>query len=278
MLLAVALIVGGITSATSQAQATKAKAPAKDPQVAFNDLFDAWKKILAELRKNTLEYRAAKLANSDDIARISKEREEILARGTAMEPKIKKAAEVAYLAAPNKNNDVTIFIESLTQDAEIKEKYEEALRLANLLIDNGYEQKVMYAIAGRAAFNSNDFDTAAKDLKIAKDANVLEDAPGKQLLAMVPEYQKKWAKEKALRDAEEKADDLPAREIEDQQRGHRGRAVRKRGSQHGRQLHQPGRKGSLRRHAVSSRAERLRGPRGRSQGGWHRRSRLHDRL
>ncbi len=213
VLLAVALIVGGVTSASSQAQATKAKAPAKapakDPQVAFNEMFDAWKKVLAELRKNTLEIRAAKLANSDDVSKLTKDREEILARGTAMEPKIKKAAEVAYLAAPNKNNDVTIFLESMASDAEIKEKYEEALRLSNLLIDNGSEKKVLYAMAGRAAFNSNDFDTAAKDLQIAKDANVLEDSPGKQLLGMVPAYQKKWAEEKALRDAEEKADDLP---------------------------------------------------------------------
>jgi cyclophilin family peptidyl-prolyl cis-trans isomerase len=127
----------------------------------------------------------------------------------AMQPKIMKAAEAAFVAAPNKNKDVSVFLESMIQGAEQKEQYEEALRVANLLIANNYENKGVYSLAGRAAFNSNNFDEAAKDFKLAKEADVLEDNPGKQLLQQVPEYQKKWAKESELRAAEAKADDLP---------------------------------------------------------------------
>ncbi|HEY4310716.1 MAG TPA: peptidylprolyl isomerase [Pirellulales bacterium] len=204
ILLAVCLVVGGITSSPCLAQATKAKG--QDPQTVFESMFDDWKKLLAELRKNTLEYRAAK---EDARPAIMKEREEILERGMAMQPKIMKAAESAFVAAPNKNKDVSVFLESMIQGAEQKEQYEEALRVANLLIANNYENKGVYSLAGRAAFNSNNFDEAAKDFKLAKEADVLEDNPGKQLLAQVPEYQKKWAKESELRAAEEKADDLP---------------------------------------------------------------------
>lgn len=208
VLLAMGLLLG--PRAVEQAFAQAAKASAKDPQAAFDELFDSWKKILAELRKTTLEYRAANLAgNKEESAKLLKQHEEIRARGTALEPKMKKAAEVAYLAAPGKNKDVTLFLESMVQAADQSEKYEEGLRVANLLIDNGYENKAIYSLAGRMAFQANDFDTAAKDFKIAKDANVLEDAPGKTLLLQVPEYQKKWAKEAELRAAEAKADDLP---------------------------------------------------------------------
>jgi len=183
-----------------------AQAGGKDPQATFDEVFDSWKKILAELRKNTLEYRAAK---PDDREKLLEQREDILARGTALEPKVKKAAEEAYAANPNKNKDVTVLLESLAVDADNRERYEEALRLAHVLIDNGYPNKGIYSVAGRAAFNSNNFDEAAKDFQIAKEAAALEDAPGKQLLALVPEYQKKWAKEQEIREAEAKADDLP---------------------------------------------------------------------
>jgi cyclophilin family peptidyl-prolyl cis-trans isomerase len=192
---------------TPKKAATKsAGGGARDPRILFNAQLVEWKKMLAELRKNTLEYQASKLS---DRAKIMEHREEILARGLAMEPKIKKTAEAAYVAAPNENTDVVLFIESLTQDALDKEKYEEALRLANLLIANGYENKAVYVVAGKAAFYSNDFESAAKYLKIANDAKLLEESPGQVLLAMTPDYEKKWQTESELRAEEAKADNLP---------------------------------------------------------------------
>jgi cyclophilin family peptidyl-prolyl cis-trans isomerase len=211
LIVAVGLMAIGQGKALGQdppkkAATNAAKVDAKDPRAVFDAQLVVWKKILAELRKNTLEVQAAK---KDAREKLMEHRGEILARGRAMEPKIKKSAEAAYMLAPNENKDVVLFIESMADDALIKEKYEEALRLANLLIANGYENKMVYNLAGKAAFNSNDFDTAGKYLKIANDAKVLEESPGQVLLAMVDDYQKKWEKESAIRAEETKADDLP---------------------------------------------------------------------
>ncbi|HVU89765.1 MAG TPA: peptidylprolyl isomerase [Pirellulales bacterium] len=208
VLLAMGLTMAPVASERLLAQA--ARSNTKDPQAYFDQQFAEWKKIVAEMRKTALEYRAAKLAgNTEDAEKLQKKYEDIKGRGLAMEPKMHKAAELAYLAAPNKNKEIGQYLEAMASTAEQREQYEEAVRLANVLIDNGYENKAIYAIAGRAAFNANDFETAAKDLKIAKDANVLEDSPGKVLLAQVPEYQKRWDKEVKIREAEAKADDLP---------------------------------------------------------------------
>ena len=43
-----------------------------------------------------------------------------------MEPKIKKAAEAAYVAEPNKHKDVATFLESMVVGAERQDQYEEA--------------------------------------------------------------------------------------------------------------------------------------------------------
>jgi cyclophilin family peptidyl-prolyl cis-trans isomerase len=179
---------------------------ARDPRVVFDAQLVEWKKILAELRKNTLEVTAAR---PSDREKLMEQREEIFARGNAMMPKIKKSAEAAYVAAPNNNGDAELFIRSMVDDAMDKEEYEEALRLANVLIAGGYENKNVYNVAGKAAFDANDFEAAGKYLKIAKEANMLEESPGQVLLSMVDDYQKKWQKEAELRAEEAKADDLP---------------------------------------------------------------------
>ena len=214
-ILGVGMIVHGVgqvrgqekASTGSAKQAAAKKAPsAKDPVAQFEQQYLEWKKILAEARKTGLEYKAAK---PEDKEKVMEKYKEIIIRGEALGEKIRKTAEAAYVAAPNKNKDVTDFVYTTAISAEQNDRYEEGLRLSNLLIENGFDNKSIYAIAGKSAFNANDFDTAAKDLQLAKDANVLEESPGQSLLAMVPDYQKKWQREQEIRAAEEKADDLP---------------------------------------------------------------------
>jgi cyclophilin family peptidyl-prolyl cis-trans isomerase len=194
-------------SAAPSKQAATKKAPAgRDPVAQFEQQFVEWKRLIAEARKTALEYKAATAQNKEAV--LERYKETIL-RGETLEKKIHKTAEAAYRLAPNKNKDVTDFVYTMAVDAEKSDRYEDAVRLANLLIDNGFGDKAVYAVAGRSAFNANDFDMAAKDLQLAKDADVLEESPGQSLLAMLPEYQKKWEHEQEIRAAEEKADDLP---------------------------------------------------------------------
>ncbi len=185
---------------------TAKKGASKGAVAQFEAKFAEWKKVVAELRQNTLEIQAAK---ASDREKLVEARKEIVARGQEMEPSMKRLAEAAYVAAPNKNKDATEFVAAMAAEAERYERYEEALRLCSILIDNGYENKAAYVVGGRSAFNCNEFDTAAKYLKIAQDAKILEESPGGTMLATVEDFQKRWNREQELRDAEERANDLP---------------------------------------------------------------------
>ena len=91
-----------------------------------------------------------------------------------MQGDLRKAAEAAYLAAPNKDEEVSAFMTSAIATAMGKDDYEEVLRLANILIDNDFQKKAIYTVAGVSAFNIGDFETAEKDLKLAQEAKVLD--------------------------------------------------------------------------------------------------------
>jgi cyclophilin family peptidyl-prolyl cis-trans isomerase len=66
----------------------------------------------------------------------------------------------------------------------------------------------LYNIAGISAYNTNAFDLAEKYMKEADKTGVL-DRRGKELLATVGDTKTKWEAEKAIRDKEAQADDLP---------------------------------------------------------------------
>jgi len=69
-------------------------------------------------------------------------------------------------------------------------------------------------MAGEAAFCTNDFDLAEKYLKVAADAEPWRTAGILRSSRSRPTstsryYKVQWAKEKRIREAEAKADDLP---------------------------------------------------------------------
>jgi len=204
VMLVAGLIVGDALRAAGQAKG--AKAVAKDPSADFDKLFAEWKQVLADLRKKNLEYRASK---DEDKEKLLEERDAIIERGDALEPKVCKAAEAAFLAAPGKNKVAEDLLLQIADDSVTRENYEEALRLAKFLIDNGSENKAIYAAAAQAAVNANEFETAVKYFKLAKEAGVLSPTVGDQQIAITEEFMPKWKKEQAIRAAEAKADDLP---------------------------------------------------------------------
>jgi len=198
-------------AADSKPADSKAADPAKaavsdNPAVAaFHTKLADWKQLLVDSRLKQFEYKAAKPA---DQKAIEVQFNEIKAKGLAMQGDLQKSAEEAYLAAPNKDDEVSAFMTSAVVSANNKDQYEEVLRLATLLIDKGFEKKAIYTYGGIAAFNLGDYDTAEKYLKIAQDAKVI-DTTGRADLALIEEYKTKWAKEKDLRAAEARANDLP---------------------------------------------------------------------
>jgi cyclophilin family peptidyl-prolyl cis-trans isomerase len=111
------------------------------------------------------------------------------------------------------------------------DQYELALPIIKLLIDNGATEKQLFVWGFLSAFMTNDYPLAKEYLKKAGESGALEDlmkssqksaqeSPEGGLTQVVAhlvttsagsleEYEQLWEKEKAIRDAEAKADDLP---------------------------------------------------------------------
>jgi cyclophilin family peptidyl-prolyl cis-trans isomerase len=85
--------------------------------------------------------------------------------------------------------------------------------VARLMEEKGCEEPVLYAVAGAAAFQSDDYEAAEAYLNRANKAGKL-DEEGKELLAELPDQKKAWAKEQEIRKAEAAADDLPRVKLE----------------------------------------------------------------
>jgi cyclophilin family peptidyl-prolyl cis-trans isomerase len=191
---------------TAKSDAAKS-APAKsdDPAVAnFEKQLGEWRKLLAQMREAQLQYQTSK---PDQRAPILQKFNEMVKEGTARETEIKKAAEAAYLAAPNTNDDVSNFVLSMVLDAVKRDNFEEARRLGQMLLDKGNKSKGIEELMCVAAFSMNDFDAAQEHLK--KTDGKVADPRGTLYAELIPEYQKKWKKEQEIRAAEGKANDLP---------------------------------------------------------------------
>ena len=148
------------------------------------------------------------LASDKDRPAIEAEFNDQVALGKEIAPRLSEAAKAAYLAAPNANPYITHFLLNNLGELVQSDHYGDALETAKMLIDHGCKEPTVYNFAGIAAFGSNEFDNAKEWFSKAAAANVLSDI-GKTDLKSVDEYQKLWAVEEKLRQAEAKADDLP---------------------------------------------------------------------
>ncbi len=184
---------------------------------AFDELFAKWKTILGELRD--LKFKEYPDADVNRRVEISKRYTALIAEGEAMQDGLVVAAVEAFKEAPDQNPAITHFLVGiLTWDVE-SDNYEKAAELGKTLIDGGVNLPRVYALAGESAFCTNDFDLAEKYLKLATDGGAFDQTENPQVKQIVGHrnaigyYKVQWAKEKARREAEAKADDLPRVEI-----------------------------------------------------------------
>lgn len=107
------------------------------------------------------------------------------------------------------------------------DNYERALPIIKLLVDAGADDKRLPMWGFLAAFATNDYDLAESYLKQAEANGILADArtlqgPADQAVLQlvaqfaprIDEYRSLWAKEQAVRAAEEQANDLPRVKLE----------------------------------------------------------------
>ncbi len=187
--------------------------PAGPAKAEFDKVFGQWKGLLTELRTLRDEYGTAEPARRDEI---KKRYGELVEKGEVMEPQMIEAAEKAYVEAPNADAELTKLLLAVVARNVQQDKYEEALRLAELLIKNRCEDKGIYNFAGVAAFVVGHFDTAETYLKLAQQNKVRIGSGHPSLDALVDgfiadpaKYKGAWEKEEKIRIAEAKADDLP---------------------------------------------------------------------
>ena len=114
----------------------------------------------------------------------------------------------AYVEAPNEDPQLTRFLVKLADDAIQHDDYPAAQRITDALIAGQCPEKQLYDAAAISAFVLNDYDKAEMYFKLAKDSGVLS-SYGKELEPNVKTHKDLWAKEKAIREAEAKTDDLP---------------------------------------------------------------------
>jgi cyclophilin family peptidyl-prolyl cis-trans isomerase len=126
---------------------------------------------------------------------------------------LRAAGIEAYKEDPNKDEKLTSVLVGLVANDLRRDRYEEAAELAQLLIDNECEKKVVLDLAGRAAYALDDFEKAETLLEEAKTAKALT-AEGKKTLEDIPVAKERYAAEQEARQKEAEADDLPRVKLE----------------------------------------------------------------
>jgi len=185
--------------------AKAAAAPNRPAAAEYQRLMEDWKTVLKDLRKLKIQFQTAALA---DQAKVQTEWTALIDKGNKTVEALEAAGLKAYIEAPNEDPQLAKFLVKLADDAIQRDDYAAAKRITDPLIEHNCADKQIYDSAAIAAFVLNDYDTAEKYFKTAKDLGSLS-TYGKELEPTLKEYKELWAKEKAIREAEAKADDLP---------------------------------------------------------------------
>src|SRR5262245_43581809 len=195
----------------SEKPAEKATEEPKTPAARFAAADSEWQALDKRFRELEKAYNASDSPAAR--AETKKQYEQLVAQSNKLLPELQSTAEAAYLAEPNKDPAVTrVLIGMVAYDAR-RDDYEAALKLAKLLEDNKCEEGVFYDVAGAAAYNSDDYETAERYFGAAEKAGKLS-ASSKQLRTELPEQKKAWEAEQEIRKKEAEANDLPRVKLE----------------------------------------------------------------
>jgi len=216
----VSIIIGLLVTLFLGAGRLVADPPAAPPEqpgakrAALARQFAEWKELLAELANLSQKYISA---SPREKRQIEKHYDELVAKGNILHVQLNKAAEEAYLEAPGTDPEVEVYLTVRCLHCFEIEDYEEAFRLAQMLIGHGAREKQLYLWGGISAFCVGQLDTAKEYLAAAVKKGVkMESGKGNPLDPTVMMFyqdprahEQAWKKEKEIRVAEAKADDLP---------------------------------------------------------------------
>jgi len=171
----------------------------------FDEVYEKWRDIVGQLRDTDVEFRTAAPSKKPELA---KTHAKLIKKGLALQSDLIDTAVIAFTKDPAANRDIERFLVGVTLLLGSNEEYEDALKLAQLLIDNKVENLVVFNIAADAAFALGQFELAESHLKFAQKKRIINKT-GKKHLADIEYYKKGWEKEKQLRAKEATRGDLP---------------------------------------------------------------------
>lgn len=210
------LMFGGVSLAQEEAgPKAKGAESAGDGTARFDELFEQWKEIIKGLRKLRTEYTNA---NPDNAKAVEQKWKELIAQGTELLPQLRSEALKAYTSASSVDAQLQRFLLKAAQDSLDSDDYEVAYEVAKTMLDRSESDKApppkeLLGIAGVAAFFINEYDAAEKYIEQAKQAGAWKEPEvnksGIPVEFGIEKYRGLWATELALRQAEEKANDLP---------------------------------------------------------------------
>jgi cyclophilin family peptidyl-prolyl cis-trans isomerase len=198
----------------------------------FDQRFAAYKAALRKIEQLRSEYQTADSATRELINRQLVDH--IEAAKAELDGMVAAATDL-YRLAPNADPQISALLVAVARHYAVGktisesdgvvnggDNYEKALPIIQLLIDGGAKEKQLPVWGFLSAFVTNDYDRAAVYLKQAENDGLLVDPRSvddlaerdvlklaEQYSVALDKYRDLWAKEEAIRTAEEKADDLP---------------------------------------------------------------------
>lgn len=147
-------------------------------------------------------------ASEEDRPAIQAEYQAAVAKLQEAVPRLEKATLDAYAVTKESNQDVSNMMLRLALTYVSNEQYHRSMKFAQQLIDAGCETEGLFAIAGMAAYGSNEFEKAKQYWSKAEAAGTM--TPDMERFASgLDGIIESWKKELEIRQAEAAADDLP---------------------------------------------------------------------
>ena len=200
---------GGSVAAGKDAVATQPQSETSSNS-EFQKLFKRWQAALADLAQIQVGLRVSSPAGR---AALTQQYMAATAQAFALEKQLQDAAEKAY-GAHDPDPEIGKLLFNVAVGDVRKDDYEDALRLAKLLIEGKYPDKNIYRIAATSAFATMDLDDAKKFLLAMGDGKVPTEPDLQILGSEIEHYVPLWQREEKLRQAEAKAGNLPRVKLE----------------------------------------------------------------
>lgn len=172
---------------------------------AFETVFSKWKSLLKELRDDQARFT---ISENKELEAIRQRYRANFAEAEKLIPELRSTALQAYVEIPADSDlELSRFLSKIAADDLNHDRFDRAFEVANKMLDHGAKEKSLFDIGGTAAYALCNFDLAEKYLNEAQTVGALD--KGTNFLPTIPEVRSAWEQEKAIREKETAANDLP---------------------------------------------------------------------